>query len=189
MPRRIIYIKNPTSGSHFRVLGGDGGPIIDYARDVFGNIMNGLNDIGDELGYRIRTTPSAPNTDHRNSPGTDQVYLTIPTPWGMGTTSGGPDHITLPNYAFRPVDQIGIASLEDWKQMLGELTLPEWETPTLFLWFDDIGQAWQQQQEDPGGPFPNNPHSGQGQPAINWNNDPSQNNSPWTNYTGMEPFW
>ena len=129
MPRRTIYIKNPTQGSHFRTLD-HGGPLIEFARDAFDQIMGFTNKyIGPQK------VPYAPTT-HKTTPKTRPVNIGLsPNP----EIHNKPFHIDIPQFVFtNPFsEEAGAADLADWKGFFSELTLPEFETPAIFLIFSD----------------------------------------------------
>lgn len=100
MARRIIYIKNPSSGSHFRILGGGGGG--GGGRPGGGGPVNPPGNGGIKLPTWVFQPPPAraPNTDHTNPPPTRPIHM------------GGFNPPQYMNFSINI--NVGIASPGDW---------------------------------------------------------------------------
>lgn len=111
MTRRIIYIKNPTQGSHFRILGGErrtrtprtpnrGGPTNPPGGGSSGSVI--------QVTW-VNPPQAAQNTDHRNPTPTH--------PPGMFNSVQGVQWVFS--------TKIGIASMSDWQQEFSEVHMPQ----------------------------------------------------------------
>lgn len=137
--RKIIYTKNPSSGSHFRQLGGPGPNIgaairqgIQQTRDAFGRLLSDY----------IQDTPSAPTHGHQQGTSMSQrkpmnfrKQTVIEIPFFDAAYIGPvPQRMTIPHFVFNDPSNIGIASLEDWQRFFSiniKVTMPQMPTFTI----------------------------------------------------------